>query len=61
MVAEADPDQVQLTAHTLGVTVDQFGREALHGRQDLGQKPCESRYPLRAHIEMLTGDWLAIQ
>jgi hypothetical protein len=29
MVWEADPDQVQLTADSLGVAVDEFGGQAL--------------------------------
>jgi hypothetical protein len=39
MVRESNPDEFQLAAHPFGVTVDEFGRDALRRLENPAQRP----------------------
>jgi hypothetical protein len=61
MVWEANPNQLQLPAHTFGVTVDEFGGQAFHRSEESGPQPGQLRYPVLTHDSIIVTDWLAYQ
>jgi hypothetical protein len=61
MVREANPDEFQLAAHSLGVTVDEFGGDRFRRLEQLGQRPGHSRRPIHAHDAIIGANWLAYQ
>src|SRR5882757_7177525 len=60
MVREANSDQVQLAAHPFGVTVDEFGGDALRRLEDPAQGPCQSRCPVRTHDSIIRSTGLLL-
>jgi hypothetical protein len=61
MVWEADPDQLEVVGHPLGVPVEVLGRDALRGTEDPAQGPGQSMCPICTHGTMIGTNWLAIQ
>jgi hypothetical protein len=61
MVWETKPNQLQFPAHTFGVAVNEFRRQAFHRGEESGPQPDQSRYPVCVHDTKITADWLAHQ
>src|SRR3954451_9526669 len=49
MEREANPDQIQFAPHPIGVTVEEFGGQALPRGKESGPNPSDTRYPVRGH------------
>src|SRR5882757_220869 len=53
MMRKANADQIQFAPHTLRVTVDEFGWDALRRLKESGPRPGQFGYPIHTHDSII--------